>query len=380
MNETKDLDLLPLEASSQSNGLNDDLEVEDSDDDSTPIPFKFDITSYGADFPVDALVRRINDGDIVIPTFGEFESADKHIVGFQRNFVWSKSKSDRFIESLLIGLPVPGIFLVRDNDHKLLVLDGQQRLRTLQNFYDRSKKYRLNYVIHEFKGKCYNELDPSDRRRLDDSLIHATVVRQDQSSDGLSSVYDIFERLNTGGMNLNPQEIRVALYNGKFVDLLRELNKNHSWRSLCGVESKRLKDIELILRFFAFYFNSENYARPLKNFLNNFIEENRDLQLHSKEKLETLFIETVTTLDKYVGKGAFRPERVLNASAMDSVMTAMAKRIQRGSITNEAEIKKQIHQLFNNDEYQSTIKTGTSDEEKVRKRLHLAYEAFSHIE
>jgi len=380
MNETKDLDLLPLEASSQSNGLNDDLEVEDSDDDSTPIPFKFDITSYGADFPVDALVRRINDGDIVIPTFGEFESADKHIVGFQRNFVWSKSKSDRFIESLLIGLPVPGIFLVRDNDHKLLVLDGQQRLRTLQNFYDRSKKYRLNYVIHEFKGKCYNELDPSDRRRLDDSLIHATVVRQDQPSDGLSSVYDIFERLNTGGMNLNPQEIRVALYNGKFVDLLRELNKNNSWRSLYGAESKRLKDLELILRFFAFYFNSENYARPLKNFLNNFIEENRDLQLHSKEKLETLFIETVTTLDKYVGKVAFRPEGALNAAAMDSIMTAITKRIQRGPITNTDEIENQIHQLFNNHEYQSTIKTGTSDEEKVRKRHYLANEAFSQIE
>jgi len=110
-----------------------------------------------------------------------------------------RPKADRFIESLLLGLPVPGIFLVKEATGRLLVLDGHQRLFTLRAFYDgviNGVEYRLENVQEKFIGKRYRDLDVEDRRRLDDSIIHATVVRQDVPTDDQSSIYVIFERLN----------------------------------------------------------------------------------------------------------------------------------------------------------------------------------------
>jgi hypothetical protein len=220
---------------------NDEVEVDDLDEAAEVIPFTYSITSYGADYPVDSLVKRIEAKDIVVPTFGTQPTKDNRIVGFQREYVWPKPKADRFIESLLLGLPVPGIFLVKEENGVLLVLDGHQRLFTLHAYYDgviHGAEYRLENVQERFLGQRYKDLDTEDRRRLDDSIIHATVVRQDQPTEDLSSIYNIFERLNTGGVNLQPQEIRVALYHGELVRVLRELNDNPAWRSLFGPKSK----------------------------------------------------------------------------------------------------------------------------------------------
>ena len=107
--------------------------VDDADEQEEKSPYRYAITAYGADYPVDALVKRIDSGDIIVPTFDPVVQLGD-IEGFQRQFIWKKTQSDRFIESLLLGFPVPGIFLVTRDDGRLLVLDGQQRLRTLQGF------------------------------------------------------------------------------------------------------------------------------------------------------------------------------------------------------------------------------------------------------
>src|SRR5262249_1456418 len=151
---------------------------------------------------------------------------------------------------LLLGYPVPGIFLVQQADKKLLVLDGQQRLRTLQAFLGHG--FMLEDVADQFKGIRYDTLSAEDRRTLDNTFITGTIVKYDPSQGGDDAVYQVFERLNTGGANLMPHEIRVALYNGDFVKLLRKLNGNSDWRALYGTPSNRLKDQELILRFAAF--------------------------------------------------------------------------------------------------------------------------------
>lgn len=213
--------------------------VEDLDEASEVIPYTYSITAYGADYPVDGVVKRIEAKDIVVPRFNWEPDTDSNVVGFQREYVWPRTKADRFIESLLLGLPVPGIFLVKEVSGRLLVLDGHQRLYTLKAFYDgviNGIEYRLANVQERFVGKRYEELDLEDRRRLDDSIIHATVIRQDQPTDDQSSIYVIFERLNTGGVNLQPQEIRVALYHGELVRVLRVLNDNADWRKLSATK------------------------------------------------------------------------------------------------------------------------------------------------
>ena len=98
--------------------------IEEFSDDADIAPARYDITSYGIDFDIEGIVRRVKKGDIYIPEF-------------QRNFVWKMPESSRFIESLLLGLPVPGIFLAQDPEtNKMLVIDGQQRLLSLKFFYD----------------------------------------------------------------------------------------------------------------------------------------------------------------------------------------------------------------------------------------------------
>ena len=207
--------------------------VLDVDEAEEVIPFNYAVTAYGADLQVDGLIKRLHDGDIFIPLFSLTGEPTDGAARFQREFVWKKVQSDRFVESLLLGLPVPGIFLVKEDSGKHLVLDGHQRLQTLLRFYSNDwegEPFALESVQKRFRNKTYDQLEPSEKRRLNDSIIHATIVRQDEPSEDHSSIYLVFERLNSGGTSLQPQEIRVALYHGRFVTLLTSLNQHASWR------------------------------------------------------------------------------------------------------------------------------------------------------
>jgi Protein of unknown function DUF262 len=357
--------------------------VSDIDEASEIIPFRYAITSYGADYPVDGLVKRLNSHDVLIPTFDPESEPSGSLEGFQRRFVWTTSQSDKFIESLLLGLPVPGIFLVKQTDGRLLVLDGQQRLRTLQAFYSgllRGGAYTLDKVQKQYEGLSYKTLDVEDRRRLDDSIIHATIVRQDEPSDDQSSIYLIFERLNTGGTSLQPQEIRVALYHGAFVKLLRKLNDHDSWRKLFGQKSSRLKDQELILRFFAMYHEGDRYQESMKEFLNKFTSKNSDLHYISEAKLRPLFHETCDVIYQSIGSRAFRLERVVNAAVLDSLMVGIARRLQSGGpIVSKDNLIEKYEQLIGDDEYLNAVVKSTADLANVQKRLKLAVRAFSKV-
>lgn len=358
-------------------------DVEDLDEVNEVIPTAYTITAYGADYPVDGLVKRLGQGDIVVPLFSMQADAGQTTVGFQREFVWTKPQCDRFIESLLLGLPVPGIFLVKEISGKHLVLDGQQRLRTLQYFYDgvmQGKEFALENVQPKWQGKTYKTLETDDRRRLDDSIIHATIVRQDEPSDDQSSIYLIFERLNSGGTFLQPQEIRVALYHGKLASLLSALNANASWRSLYGQKSTRLKDLELILRFFALYYHAKQYKRPMKEFLNRYMAANVDLQRNSEAELRALFDSTVDTIHAYIGPRAFRLKTAINAAVADSIMVGVAHRLAAGKPANPASFKVAYDELLKDADYLKASGRSTADEEFVRLRLDRAIAAFAKVE
>jgi len=352
--------------------------IEDIDEREEVVPLHYGITSFGADFPVDSLVRRLDTGDIFIPAFDpEVSDTDANIVGFQRDFVWSKTQCDRFVESLLLGFPVPGIFLVQGSNDVYLVLDGQQRLRTLQAFYKgtlREKTFRLQSVQEHFRSLTYETLPADVRRRLDNSIIHATVVKQEQPSEDQSGIYMVFERLNTGGTLLQPQEIRVALFHGPLIELLRRLNDDADWRALCGPRSKRLKDQELILRFFAFRANGDNYRAPMKDFLNHYTGWNRNLQHESADDLTTAFTATVRTIREQLGDAAFRLVRAVNAAVLDSVMTAVAEGVEAGSLRTGAALQESFRTLMADAEYRQSVERATAREEQVATRLSRARE------
>lgn len=334
------------------------------------IPFRYAITSYGADYPVDSLIPRLEKEVLFVPAF-------------QRKFVWTLKQASRFVESLLLGLPVPGVFLARDEPSaKLFIIDGQQRLRTLQYFYNgvfRKKEFGLRGVQSRFEGKTYKRLENEDQLRLNDSIIHATIVRQDEPSNDQSSVYHIFERLNTGGTLLHPQEIRACIFHGPFNDLLNELNDNKAWRKVFGPPSNRLKDQELILRFFALFFSADKYERPMKNFLNTFMGENRFLRLIPADDLHKAFDSAIEIIKQVFSSRAFRPERALNAAVYDSVMVGIAHRLKRGKVKKPESLKAAYQMLLEDNEYIASVKTATSDESSVRNRLKKAIASFSRV-
>ena len=345
-------------------------------DDTTPV-VRFEITSFGADYDVAGFVARLDRDDIVIPPF-------------QRDYVWHLPEASRFVESILLGLPVPGVFLAKDSEtNKLLVIDGQQRLKTLQYFMGgvfnpkqgdkKQKVFALTKVSKQFEGLSYDELSDSDRRNFNDYVIHATIVKQDKPSNDDTSIYHIFERLNTTGQRLSPQEIRVAVYRGLLLDLLENLNDTSEWRQLFGKTSPRLKDRELILRFLAFYADAKSYDRPLNEFLSKFAAKNRNPKPHQLEKFSALFCSTIKTIYSALGTDAFRPERALNAAVFDSVMVGVARRLDRGVINSHDQLKNAYKRLLADKTYNALISGATGDKPAVEKRIELATEAFAAV-
>lgn len=330
------------------------------------LPIRYSITSYGADYPVDGLVKRLEEESIIVPAF-------------QRGYVWNIRRASRFIESLLLGLPVPGIFLSKDPENqKLIVIDGLQRLRTLQYFYKGlfgSREFALRQIATDYAGLTIHTLPPQDRRHLDDTVIHATVVRQDEPNNDQSSIYSVFERLNTESEPLKPQEIRSCIYHGPFNDLLKELNQDPNWRALLGGADRRMRDQELILRFLAMYSGWENYRRPLKGFLNDFMYRNRRFQVISEEETRRVFAGTTHVLAEAIGPDTLRPKGSLNAAVLDAVMVGIARLLDCTMPPPDA-ILSAFESLLSDEQFASSTARSTADEEQVKLRLALSIQKF----
>lgn len=335
------------------------------------IDFRYVITSYGADYPIDSLMKRIDDKVIFVPSF-------------QRQFVWTINEASKFIESLLLGLPVPGIFLSKEREtNKLLIVDGQQRLLSLYYFYQgyfRGDLFKLQNVQNDLIGKTYRTLKGADRIRLDDSILHATIVRQDEPDDNDSSVYQIFERLNSGGRALKPQEIRACIYYGVFNEQLNKLIKHRSWRQIFGkTENPRLKEQELVLRFFSLLYYRDIYQKPLKGFLNKIMNKNRDCQEHSEKEFNDIFIKTFDFIVAVLNDKPFRIKRNLNLGAFDAISIGLAERLLKSEIYNFDAFKAAYRELVEDPEFIQVVQGGTSDEKNIEKRTEMAINAFKKL-
>ncbi|HEY9056341.1 MAG TPA: DUF262 domain-containing protein [Aurantimonas sp.] len=349
----------------------DDLKnVEDQEEDVSTTGELFSISSFGVDYPVETLVSRMEKKLFYIPPF-------------QRAFVWSQNQCSRFIESLLLGLPVPGIFLFKEADTgKHLVIDGQQRLKSLHFFSQgliNSKEFALSGLETKFGGRTYKTLDEADRNRLDDAVIHATVFKQDLPEGEINSVYEVFERINTGGIKLSPQEIRSCICHGNFNNYLHKLNDNAEWRAIYGPKSKRLKDVELILRFMAFYEKGDAYQSPMKHFLNDYMKEKRDLTDKQLQEIGEIFTKTVAFVTNALGNRTFRPDRSLNTAVFDSVASALAHRLANKGAPDAAAAAAAYNALLDNARFVEGYIRSTADEENVKKRMEEAEKAFADI-
>jgi hypothetical protein len=275
----------------------------------------YNLNSWGADLSFRELVTMYEENELMKPEL-------------QRYYVWDKPEASRFIESILLGLPIPSIFLANTQDGKKLIIDGYQRIMTVYDYMKKGvwrkdgKTFKLSNtekINPKYRGKTFNELPEQDQRRLKSSTIHAIVFEQKSPNDKDTSLYQVFERINTGGRALMPQEIRNCVNQGPFNSLLLELNDNSFWRALYGKHDKdpRMRDMEMILRFLAldtdFIGHHELSNISLKKYLNEFMGAFDSQNSSTIEERREKFNSVMKYIFEHIGENAF-----FNISGVDN--------------------------------------------------------------
>ena len=297
------------------------------------IPQNGSVSYKSEDIDVYGLVRRVNKGKIFIPRFNEDKTEDGPN-GFQREFVWTTRQVDRFIESILCNYPTPGIFLVTLKNNNRAVLDGQQRLISLSRFLD--GKHRIGQyprdkageTLVKLSGKLFEQLDESDKTAIEDYTIQVTTLETSPRGD-IDAIYNIYERINSGGTPLTSHEIRVALFAGPVVEKISELNEYENWRKIYGKKPKRMRDHELISRILCFYKNYEEYKKPLKKAFNGFYNDESTSNLSGIAESEILFKQACDVIvDSGISHSALRPRGSISVVWFDSLMVSLMRKIK----------------------------------------------------
>lgn len=355
-----------------------ETKIEEADSSEIDEPSRFEVSSYGWDSDVEGLVKRLDRGDIKLP-------------GFQRGFVWSQTEQSRFIESLILGLPVPNIFLAKDSDSKTLnIVDGQQRLKTLQRYLSGAFSISNSKRIHEdLRGRYFNKevaksdkskiLDDADARTLSDSILHSIVIRPDPSSDSTeygyeynNAVIQIFRRLNTSGKPLQPQEVRSCIFYGSFDNLLHKLNEDSNWRELFGAVHSRYKDVETILRFFALYERYDSYKAPMPSFLDKYMEDNRNPKTEQLDSKSEIFLKTTSLILNSCGPAVFKIGGTFLLSKFDAAMVGTAKMLETPGELEPQVVKNNIESLLADETYKRSTAEFINDTGNVKDRVSVA--------
>ncbi|WP_224557033.1 DUF262 domain-containing protein [Pectobacterium versatile] len=293
-----------------------DDQQEDEDDLDRQISFK-DSVVMNADWTIETVNSQITKGNINLQP------------SFQRRGAWDDTRKSRLLESIIVGMPVPNIVLAEQKEHRgrFIVIDGKQRLITINDFLGDNFKLRGLDIRPELNGLTYSQLPSEDREYLDNSTLRSTVIRSWKDENFL---YAIFYRLNSGSLPLSPQELRKALIGGKLLDEIENyLANSNAFHSLFGERlDKRMRDSELVLRFIAYNNNISGYRGNFKEFLDETVEyyENNwdELQQEVIGSLQSLNT-ALEASRKIFGDNAFKKwlgnkyERVINRAIFDCI-------------------------------------------------------------
>lgn len=272
-----------------------------------------------------------------LPTLKDMFSDNKYNLHpeFQRRRRWSQEKKSKLIESFIINVPVPPVFLYEIDYANFEVMDGLQRITTIIDFY--KDLYELEGLEEwkELNGKKYSELpirikEGIDRRYLSSIILLKESAKDDIEADRLKKI--VFERLNSGGVKLTAQETRNALYNGKLNKLCLKLSENSKFKKMWNISDdiimenddddyyeidknklyRDMSDVELVLRFFAFR-HIEQYVGRLDSFLDNFLKTGNAYSDEVLKQYENLFNKNIDLADKLFGEYAFRQYKTIRS-------------------------------------------------------------------
>lgn len=255
-----------------------DLGENDSEEEVEFPPPERRIITQPYDLSVSNLVEQWDDQTLVLPDI-------------QREYVWDNPRASKLIESLLLNIPIPVLYFAETKDARWEIFDGQQRIRSIVRFVTNEFALSSLGLLPDFNRARFFQLPERERRFLERRTIRAVVISSDSHPN---MKFETFERLNTGAMVLNAQEVRNSLYRGTFNQMMRSAVANDSFREAIGTKAprRRMVDEELVLRFFALRDGLGSYRPPLKRFLNNFMGTVQDLKGAKLRAFEELFEET----------------------------------------------------------------------------------------
>jgi len=361
---------------------------------------EYEVTASPNDFNLSTLVSFIESGAIKIP-------------GFQRNYVWDLKRASKLIESIIIGLPIPQIFLYEEGRNSFLVIDGQQRLMSLYYFWKgrfprKEKRIELRAVFDQeghiptalldneeyfvrFKLQLPenlpnhpNKLSKLTYQTLDDlqttfnlRTIRNVIIKQNSPIGDDTAMFEIFNRLNSGGVNLKPQEIRTSLYHSDFSKLIYKLNALPAWRGMLGIEMPDLnmKDCEILLRGFAMLISSKEYAPSITKFLNDFSRKMKTASADRLAYLERLFVSFLDACAQLPPKSFNGIKGRFNISIFESVFNAVCE----GPFANQGLVEKNVQPeliaaLKQDPSFMEAAQKATAATSSVETRLRIARE------
>lgn len=360
---------------------------------------EYDITAAPNDFNILTIYSFLESGAVRIP-------------GFQRNYVWDIGRASKLIESLILGLPVPQVFLYEVERNRFLVIDGQQRLMSIyyflkQRFPKKEKRPELraifdehgkipDHIVHDdayfenfrlklpealpkhpnrFRGLSYSTLG-THKTQFELRTIRNVIIKQNSPLGDDSSMYEVFNRLNTGGINLKPQEIRTSMYHSQFYDMLYRANSLPAWRRVLAFQEidLHMKDIEILLRGFAMLIDGNNYAPSMIKFLNQFSRNCRNMSMPQIHYLRDI-LQSFFTACKDLPTDAFlnKKNRRFNIALYEAAFAAVCgpafleKRLLSGSISVD-----KLAELEADKDFVNASLEGTTQTKNVKTRIDRA--------
>ena len=300
---------------------------------------------------------------------------------FQRDVVWPKTAQTRFIDSLVKQLPIPSMCIALDyNSGNRLMIDGLQRISSVICFLsdEAFKLSKLDDIDTRISGrtvKSIAERHPDIYARVENLTIPITVLRCDYSKRShMEYLFTIFHRLNTGGNKLSNQEIRNCIFQGLFNDTLKLMAQNTKFRRAFGLEknrSYRFQYEEFILRVFAMEAHYKQYNGKLSTFLNDYMEDNKRLDVAATDALKIKFERVVDVIfNKVLGRSKLIK---ISRTTVEALFVATLRHLDRLEARPSQDLKRLFDDLRNHPQFSfASLKEGLSHTDKVQGRLDAA--------
>lgn len=308
---------------------------------------------------------------------------------YQRKYVATPAIASRLIESVLMDVPIPVIYLAEEKDSSYSVIDGQQRLTSFLSFlnghFPDGNEFKLTglKVYKELNKKTFKELSKEQQTKIRTTTLHTIIIKKESNED---IKFEIFERLNTGSIKLNEDEIRNTVYRGNYINLLAELENDKTFHELIQNDNakKRMLYRSMILRFFALSEKTHlNYKPSMKQFCNKELRDNRDLSQEKQKEYRERFAHCVDLVKTVFGHNAFKRYQLdkngngsygknLNMSLFDIQMCGFVNYSKNEILRNADNIREAMLDLMTtNNDFNDSIEKSTSDKKVLQNRFKI---------